>query len=236
MPTHILNIETTTTQCSVALATDGQLVGVEQSNHQDYQHSKLLHTYIHQLLQSHSLTPSDLSAVAVSSGPGSYTGLRIGVGAAKGLCFGCDIPLIALPTLVILAQEIQKESGYILPVLDARRDEVYVAVYDTKHNLVQAATPHVLSQDSFTQWANQGSVFFVGTGIKKCKRILAPHQNLYFPNKESFPSATHMVALSYQKYQQGDFEDLAYFDPEYLKSFQVTPSKKDALGLPKTNR
>ena len=234
MPTHILNIETTTTQCSVALATDGKLIGLQQSNNKDYQHSKLLHTYIDQLLQDHDISYHNLSAIAVSAGPGSYTGLRIGVGAAKGLCYGSDIPLIALSTLGVLAQEIQTDVGHILPILDARREEVYVAVYDAKHTLIQKAQPHVLTHDSFAHWADKGEVYFIGTGIEKCKEILADHPNWRFPNKESFPSASLMVTLSYQKYQQGDFENLAYFDPEYLKAFQVTPSKKDALGQLKT--
>ena len=233
MPTHILNIETTTTQCSVALATDGALTHVEQSNNQDYQHSKLLHIYIKRVFQSAGMNPSDLSAVAVSAGPGSYTGLRIGVGAAKGLCFGCDIPLISLPTLEIIAQEIHVEDGHILPMMDARRDEVYVAVYDANHNLIQPASPHVISQNSFEHWTHMGAVYFVGTGIEKCKNTLAQHPSFHFPQEEVYPSATQMATLSYQKFQQGNFEDLAYFDPDYLKSFQVTPSKKDALGLPK---
>ena len=129
MPSHLLCIETTTTQCSVAICTQGEVIGLALSKHENYQHSQLLHTYIDTVLSENNLKPSDLTAIALSSGPGSYTGLRIGAAAAKGLCYANDIPLIAIPTLDILAREINPKEGHIVATLEARRDEVYCAIY-----------------------------------------------------------------------------------------------------------
>ena len=230
MPSHLLCIETTTTQCSVALCADGELSTLAQSNHENYQHAQLLHTYIDKVLSKHNLKPSDLAAIALSSGPGSYTGLRIGAAAAKGLCYANDIPLIAIPTLDIVAREITPSEGHIIATLDARRDEVYFAIYTHDYQCVQAAIPHVIISNSFTEWAEKGPVYFVGTGLEKCEEIVNNNTQFIFPKDPSYPSAKHMVKQAQAAFEQQIFEDVTYFDVDYLKAFQTSLQKKNALG------
>ena len=230
MPSHLLCIETTTTQCSVALCADGELSTLAQSNHENYQHSQLLHTYIDKVLLKHHLKPSDLAGIALSSGPGSYTGLRIGAAAAKGLCYANDIPLIAIPTLDIVAREITPKDGQIIATLDARRDEVYFAIYTHDYQLIHAASPHVITPKSFTECTAKGPVYFVGTGLEKCEEIIDHNTQFIFPKEPSYPSAKHMVKQAQHAFEQKRFEDVAYFDVDYLKAFQTSPEKKNALG------
>ena len=230
MPSHLLCIETTTTQCSVALCADGELSTLAQSNHENYQHAQLLHIYVDKVLSKHNLKPSDLAAIALSSGPGSYTGLRIGAAAAKGLCYANDIPLIAIPTLDIVAREIKPSGGHIIATLDARRDELYCAIYSYDYQCVQAAIPHVIISNSFNEWAEKGPVYFVGTGLEKCEEIVNNNTQFIFPKDPSYPSAKHMVKQAQAAFEQQVFEDVAYFDVDYLKAFQTSPQKKNALG------
>lgn len=230
MSTHLLCIETTTTQCSVALCSNGEVIDLAQSNHDNYKHAQLLHVYIDNVLAKNQLNPSDLAAIAISSGPGSYTGLRIGAAAAKGLCYANDIPLIAIPTLDILAREINPEEGYIIAILDARRDEVYCAVYTHDYKVIQPAMPHVLNAKSFVEWTGKGLVHFVGTGLEKCEEILEKSEYFIFPKQPSYPSASKMVKQGFIALEKKIFEDVAYFDVDYLKAFQTTPKKKNALG------
>jgi tRNA threonylcarbamoyladenosine biosynthesis protein TsaB len=230
MPSHLLCIETTTTQCSVALCADGELTSLAQSNHENYQHAQLLHTYVVKVLSKHNLKPSDLAAIALSSGPGSYTGLRIGAAAAKGLCYANDIPLIAIPTLDIVAREITPSDGHIIATLDARRDEVYCAIYTHDYHCVQPASPHIISPKSFAEWTAKGPVYFVGTGLEKCEEIIDNNTQFVFPTDPSHPSAAQMVKQAQDAFEQQVFEDVAYFDVDYLKAFQISPQKKNALG------
>ena len=230
MPSHLLCIETTTTQCSVALCADGELSSLAQSNHENYQHAQLLHTYIDRVLSKHNLKPSDLAAIALSSGPGSYTGLRIGAAAAKGLCYANDIPLIAIPTLDIVAREITPCNGHIIATLDARRDEVYCAIYTHDYQVIKPAIPHVVTPDSFAQWTAKGLVHFVGTGLEKCKEILEHSPQFIFPQESSYPSAAQMTKQAHAAFEKKSFEDVAYFEVDYLKAFQASPQKKNALG------
>jgi len=171
-----------------------------------------------------------LAAIALSSGPGSYTGLRIGAAAAKGLCYANDIPLIAIPTLDIVAREITPSGGHIIATLDARRDEVYCAIYTHDYQCVQAAIPHVIISNSFTEWTEKGPVYFVGTGLEKCEEVVNNNTQFIFPKDPSYPSAKHMVKQAQAAFEQQVFEDVAYFDVDYLKAFQTSPQKKNALG------
>ena len=230
MPSHLLCIETTTTQCSVALCADGELSTLVQSNHENYQHAQLLHTYIEKILSKHNLKPSDLAAIALSSGPGSYTGLRIGAAAAKGLCYANDIPLIAIPTLDIIAREITPIDGHIIATLDSRRDEVYCAIYNHNYRCIKPASPHVITSNSFAEWAPKGPVYFVGTGLEKCEETVDHNTQFIFPKDPSYPSAAQMVKQAHEAFEQNVFEDVAYFDVNYLKTFQTSPKKKNALG------
>jgi tRNA threonylcarbamoyladenosine biosynthesis protein TsaB len=220
----ILNLETSTTNCSVAVSLNGELLFLEEDNSAQYSHAERLHIYIDAVLKEAQIERSQIDAVAVSKGPGSYTGLRIGVSAAKGLCFGLDIPLIALPTLEVLANKIQTESGCIVATLDARRMEVYSAVFDTNHQCIHPTTAKILNAESYADLLEKHAVFFVGNGAAKTQDLI-DHPNAHFDDQ--LPSSKEMCALSYQKYKAEDFEDLAYFEPFYLKDFIAFPSKKN---------
>ena len=220
----ILNLETSTTNCSVAVSLNGELLFLEEDNSAQYSHAERLHIYIDAVLKEAQIERSQIDAVAVSKGPGSYTGLRIGVSAAKGLCFGLDIPLIALPTLEVLANKIQTEAGCIVATLDARRMEVYSAVFDTNHQCIHPTTAKILDAESYADLLEKHTVFFVGNGAAKTQDLI-DHPNAHFDDQ--LPSSKEMCALSYQKYKAEDFEDLAYFEPFYLKDFIAFPSKKN---------
>ena len=221
---YILNIETSTKNCSVSISKDDQLVQLKELNSGGYSHAEKLHPFIQECLQASGLDFSDLKAVSVGKGPGSYTGLRIGVSAAKGLCFAHDIPLIAIHSLEILAQSCQAESGVIIPLIDARRMEVYSAVFDHEYNWLRQTEAEIIDENSFAPYLEKGAVFFVGDGAEKCKEVIQ-HENAHFVD-DQFPSAQHMTLLSHKKFEQQDFEDVAYFEPYYLKNFVVTPEKK----------
>lgn len=220
----ILNLETSTTNCSVALSLNGELLFLKEDNSTQYSHAERLHIYIDAVLKEAQIERSQIDAVAVSKGPGSYTGLRIGVSAAKGLCFGLDIPLIALPTLDVLAHKKQIEAGCIVATLDARRMEVYSAVFDTNHQCIDPTTAKILNAESYADLLEKHTVFFVGNGAAKTQDLI-DHPNAHFDDQ--LPSSKEMCALSYQKYKAEDFEDLAYFEPFYLKDFIAFPSKKN---------
>ena len=217
---YILNIESSTTNCSISLALDGNLVAFKESNDDKYSHSTKLHSFINEVLKKSNISVKELVAIAVSKGPGSYTGLRIGVAAAKGLCYSLDIPLISISTLHILSKQIQvREQGLILPVMDARRDEVYCAVYDSSYNLIKKAVPKIINQESFSELSYKSKLYFIGNGQEKCKRLIENNTNLIFSNNNTFPSAREMTQLSYQKFKDLNFNDIAYFEPDYLKDF-----------------
>ena len=220
----ILNLETSTTNCSVALSLNGELLVLKEDNSAQYSHAERLHLYIDAVLKEAQIERSQIDAIAVSKGPGSYTGLRIGVSAAKGLCFGLDIPLISLPTLEVLANKIKIEEGCIVATLDARRMEVYSAVFDANHRSIDPTTAKILNSESYADLLKKQAVFFVGNGATKTQDLI-DHPNAYFDNQ--LPSSKEMCALSYQKYKANKFEDLAYFEPFYLKDFIAFSSKKN---------
>ena len=145
--------------------------------------------------------------------------MRIGVAAAKGLCFSLDIPLISVSTLLILSKQIKISSGLILPVLDARRNEVYSAIYDANYKLVKKESPELIDSKSFENFSNDNQLYFIGSGQQKCRELIKSNNNLIFHNKETLPSSKEMADISYQKFISSDFEDLAYFEPAYLKNF-----------------
>ena len=218
---YILNIESSSTNCSISLAHKGIVVSINEKNDENYSHSTKLHSFIKEVLKESNVSINELSAVAVSKGPGSYTGLRIGVAAAKGLCFALDIPLISLPTLLILSKQVNIQKGLIVPVLDARRDEVYSAVYDSNYNLIQKEKPEIINEDSFKEMLSSFKLHFTGSGQEKCERLIKKNLNLNFSNNDNFPSSKEMGNLSYEKFINSNFEDLAYFEPAYLKNFTL---------------
>ncbi len=222
--TYILNLETATKNCSVSISKNGKLIALKELCEAHFSHAEKLHNFIKDTLLESKLDFNNLSAIAVSKGPGSYTGLRIGVSSAKGLCFALDIPLISILTLESLANAVSVEEGFIIPLLDARRMEVYTAVFDKDKKELKETYNYVLDENSFIDYLNKGSVTFIGDGAKKTSEIIT-HKNARFL-ENYFPSAKEMVPLSYQKYLDSNYEDVAYFEPFYLKDFYVTPSKK----------
>ena len=220
---YLLNIETATKNCSVSLSANGQLLDVLEYAGENYSHAEKLHVFIKQILDHNQLKTHNLDAIAVSMGPGSYTGLRIGVSAAKGLAYALNIPLIAVSTLEILARKTQTDNAYIIPVIDARRMEVYSAVYDTQYHLVRKVQADLLEEQPFESYLNEKTVIFVGDAVPKLQDFLS-HPNAVFSN-ERFPSAKEMHQPAYQKFLNQDFENTAYFEPFYLKDFIVTRKK-----------
>jgi len=220
----ILNIETTTKNCSVSIAEKGKIIAIKELNNGNYSHAEVLHPFIVDILKEANLTSDSIDAVAVSKGPGSYTGLRIGVSAAKGLCFAFDKPLISIDTLTSLSYSIAIEEGVIVPMLDARRMEVYSAVFDKKHNQIREIKAEIIDENSFCEYLENSTVYFLGDGSQKCKEFIT-HENAIFIDA-MFPSAKEMAKLSYDKYKKNDIENVAYFEPFYLKDFIVIPEKK----------
>ena len=219
---YILQIETSTTNCSVAISKNGETIALKEVSN-GYSHAENLHVFVKDALAENKLDYSDLDAIAVSKGPGSYTGLRIGVSTAKGLCFSLDIPLIAIETLEVLAHQINMDQGFIVPMIDARRMEAYTKVFDANFNEVRAIEAQILDNQSFDVFLKQGKITFVGNKTEKTQEVIQ-HENAMFIN--SLPSAKEMSSLAYDKYKKNDIEDVAYFEPYYLKDFLVTPAKK----------
>jgi len=221
---YILNIETSTKNCSVSIAQNGKLIRLKELNSGGYSHAEKLHPFIQDCMNDVGLTFNQIDAIAVGKGPGSYTGLRIGVSAAKGLCFANDIPLISINSLGVLANSCQGESGVIIPLIDARRMEVYSAIFELDYTLLRETQAEIIDESSFLPYLEKGKVYFLGDGAEKCKEILV-HENACFVDGK-FPSAEQMSSLSFEKFQNNDFENVAYFEPFYLKDFVVTPQKK----------
>lgn len=220
----ILNLETATTNCSVSIARNGNVIAIKEHDTPNYSHSEQLHLFIQEVVQQASLTLNDIDAIAVSKGPGSYTGLRIGVSSAKGLCYALDVPLISVATLKSLAYRKRGNPyDFIIPLLDARRMEVYAAVFDSEMKEIRETKAEIIDMNSFTEYAKKGKVILVGSGAQKCREILQ-HQNVDYDIK-AVPSANEMANLSYAKFQKHEFEDLAYFEPFYLKDFIVLKKK-----------
>jgi tRNA threonylcarbamoyladenosine biosynthesis protein TsaB len=217
---YILNIESSTTNCSISLSLEGKVISIKEDNDEKYTHSTNLHSFIKYVLNESNVSINELSAIAVSNGPGSYTGLRIGVAAAKGLCYALDIPLISISTLLVLAKQIKfKKDGLIIAVMDARRNEVYSAVYDKSYNKIREVIPEIINEDSFSELVSKNKLHFIGSGQEKCKRLMKTNPNLIFSSKSKFPSANEMASLSFEKFNNSKFEDIAYFGPDYLKNF-----------------
>lgn len=223
---RILLIETSTSVLSVALAQDGT-VAHERVCTQPRMQASLTAPLVKEVLVQAGLSVKDCDAVCVSSGPGSYTGLRVGVSSAKGLAFGAGIPLIAIGTLDILVAGALEESapkGHLVPMIDARRMEVYTAVYSGEGQRLTEVESKIIGPESFADELAKGEVLFVGDGALKCKDVIT-HPNARF--QEAFPLARHMAKLAQKAFDEEKFENLAYFEPFYLKDFIATVSKKN---------
>ncbi len=223
MSTYILNIETATTNCSVSLSKDGKTIVLKEDYDKNYSHAERLHVYIDDVLKEANISSDELEAIAVSKGPGSYTGLRIGVSAAKGLCYALDKPLISVSTLEALAHQVTCDEGVIVSMLDARRMEVYAAVFDADYNQIKATDAQILDENAFQDYLEEGKVYFIGNGVEKAKTLIK-HPNAIFIDGK-LPSANEMSHLAYNKHKISDLEDVAYFEPYYLKDFVALKPK-----------
>lgn len=236
--TRILLIETSTSVLSVALAQDGAVVS-ERVCTEPRMQASLTAPLVKEVLDQAGLKARDCDAVCVSSGPGSYTGLRVGVSTAKGLAFGAGIPLLSVGTLDILvsgASGVKRPGGagsvedkdderqFIVPMIDARRMEVYTAVYSADGKRLTEVEAKIIGPDSFEEYLQKGKVLFLGDGALKCKEVIG-HPNALF--REAFPLAKDMAKLAQKAFEEGKFENLAYFEPFYLKDFIATVSKKN---------
>ena len=213
----ILCIETATTNCSVALSVNGSVIALKEDKSKQFSHAERLHVFIEKALSEAQIDKSELEAIAVSKGPGSYTGLRIGVSAAKGLCYSLDIPLISVGTLKSLAMQVDVTDGLVVPMLDARRMEVYSAVFSSEEKEIRKTEAEILTHESFLEYLEKGKVYFIGSGVEKFE-LISTHENATFV-KEKLPSANEMAKLAEAKYKKSDIEDVAYFEPYYLKDF-----------------
>jgi len=213
----ILNIETTTTNCSVSLSKERDILVLQEDYNTKFTHAESLHVFIEDVVRSSKIKLSDIDAIAVSKGPGSYTGLRIGVSAAKGLCFALDKPLISVSTLESLSHQVNIDIGVIVPMLDARRMEIYSAIFDAKHHQIGETQAQILDKGSFLEYLNKGKVYFIGNAVEKTKTIIQHENAVFIDNK--LPSAKEMGKLAFDKYIDNNFENVAYFEPFYLKNF-----------------
>lgn len=224
----ILHIETSTSVCSVAVSQDGACI-YEQADHEGGHHSERLGGFVDSALSSAESHAIPLDAVAVSGGPGSYTGLRIGVSMAKGVSYGRQVPLIAVPTLQLLCvpvllRELVEEGALLCPMIDARRMEVYAALYDRALREVRGVQADVVDADTYRPWLDRGPVYFFGNGAAKCM------DSIHHPNARLIegvePLAKHMMPLAERRLMQGQTEDVAYYEPAYLKEFVAKLPKK----------
>ena len=230
MSKYILLLETATDSCSVALA-EGNRIVAEKYINQPKAHASLLARYIADILEENGITMNDCSAVAVSKGPGSYTGLRVGVSCAKGLCYGAEKPLISVCTLATIAQMAIDNSLYkadgdytIIPMIDARRMEVYTANFNSKGEQLTPVEAKILDENSYAAELAAGPVLFTGNGAEKFKELVAGNPNAFFAPQE--PHASGMRIIAAAKLEAGEFEDNAYFEPFYLKDFVAGKPKK----------
>lgn len=216
----ILNIETSSTNCSVSLSNNNKLIDCLEKDSPNYSHSQKLHSFISELMEKNNISFKDLDAVAVGIGPGSYTGLRIGLSAAKGICYALDIPLISVSSLENMVSNIQFE-GIIISTIDARRDEVYSCIFDKDKKVLREELPEIIKSKSYINYSKTDKVLIVGNGQKKCKEIIDFNNNFNWNINIQKPSASNMGDIAYKKFELNDFEDIAYCEPKYLKEFKT---------------
>lgn len=221
----ILSIETATAVCSVAVHRGDDILGTQELYLQK-SHSTHLSVMIEQLLDNCQIDIQGLEAIAVSKGPGSYTGLRIGVATAKGLCYGLGIPLIGVNTLEAMAHQIKTypiSYDYLCPMIDARRMEVYCTILNADFQVVAKTWAEVITEDSFKEWRQRGKVLFFGNGSEKCKEVIMGTNSIFVNDVQ--PLAKSIGCIASSKYSGGQTENLAYFEPFYLKEFRTTVAK-----------
>ncbi len=227
----ILNIETATTVCSVSISKNENLIALKEID-KGFTHAENLHVFIDELLKQNNINVKQLNAVSVSKGPGSYTGLRIGVSAAKGLCYALNIPLISINTLQVMTNSIKNknENTFFCPMLDARRMEVYTAVFDEDLNEIYNTEALIVDENTVIKYKQFSNIYFFGDGMLKCKQQLSILPNANFI-EEIKPSSKSMISLSYSKFVNKQFEDLVNFEPFYLKDFMIGIKKMKDITI-----
>ena len=226
---YLLAIETTTEICSVALSDNEKCIALVESEKEN-SHAEKIMLFVDEVLRQVNMKASELQGVIISEGPGSYTGLRIGVSSAKGLCYALNIPLIAVSTLQSMAwgaKEKYPNHEQYCPMIDARRMEVYSAVYDSQWKTIQTPTNVIVGENAYHEFLTQGTLVFSGNAVEKTKEILSQHPNAVF--SETKTSARYLLEFGYQKYIRKEFVDTAYFEPFYLKEFQTGKPKVKGL-------
>lgn len=229
MTTIILHIEASTECCSVALSQDGHIF-FDRVNSEERSHAKVLAPFVEEAIKVADELGAKINAVALSCGPGSYTSLRIASSTAKGVCYGRNIPLIAIPTTAIMCVPVLfrdglPEDALLCPMIDARRNEVYATVYDRALGVVKETHAEVVTEESFKEFLDRGPVLFFGNGAEKCKSIIN-HPNALFIDGVKNPLAKNMMPLAEKAWFNENFEDIAYFEPFYLKNFIATKPKE----------
>jgi tRNA threonylcarbamoyladenosine biosynthesis protein TsaB len=223
----ILQIDTATQVCSAALSVNGETIALKELAAQNI-HAGSLTLFIQDVMQQASISYAGLDAIAVSKGPGSYTGLRIGVSTAKGICFAQDKPLIAIDTLKMMSQGFMEAdssyTGLICPMIDARRMEVFTALYNNELEQAAKVEAKIIDENSYQDELNQQMITFIGDGAMKCSTTIQSANAVF--NGHNFNSASYMSKLAYAAYNLQQFEDVAYFEPYYLKDFVITQPKK----------
>ncbi|WP_282016186.1 tRNA (adenosine(37)-N6)-threonylcarbamoyltransferase complex dimerization subunit type 1 TsaB [Marinifilum flexuosum] len=234
----LLNIETSTAICSVALGKDGKLLALKE-NKEGMKHASHLTVFIENILKENNLSTADLDGVAISMGPGSYTGLRIGVSTAKGICYGAGIPLIAVSTLQSMTKALQnnsdlssvvknQEKTLFCPMIDARRMEVYTAFYNANTELVKDISADIIDVNSFANELSEQEIVFFGDGSGKCKDVITNENGIFLDDVNA--TAVGMIELAENKFNKNELEDVAYFEPFYLKDFVATTPKKNIFN------
>jgi len=228
---YVLLVETSTRVCSAGIADENGMISIREDQSAQYSHSSQITNFMEEVVKEAGITFSNLDAVAVSKGPGSYTGLRIGVSVAKGFCYALDIPLLSVNSLYAMARVAQRtlaeKPSFYIPMIDARRMEVYNAVLDPSLQPLRETMAEIIDGNSFSEYLEQGKVALFGDGAAKCRDTITHPNALFFDN--IFPSATGLAEPAFEKLQKRDFEDVAYFEPFYLKDFVAGPPRVKGL-------
>lgn len=228
----LLSLETSTSVCSVALHEDEKLLASAEV-HREQSHASKLAVLVNEVLSMADVKINQVNAVAISSGPGSYTGLRIGTSTAKGLCYALNVPLISVGTLDVLSaqmKEINMTRALLCPMIDARRMEVYCQVIDAGGNILQPVEAKIIDAESFSEYLSAKPVIFFGNGAAKCKPVIQ-HANAFFV-ENIYPTGVQLGAMAFRKFQRTEVEDLVHFEPFYLKEFMVKkPANKESIGF-----
>lgn len=227
----ILSIETATPVCSSALSCNGEIL-INKESYEGQSHASLLGVFVHEIMSYARQNNLKIDAIAVSSGPGSYTGLRIGVSEAKGLCYGLNIPMIAIPTAKIMASMMRDrvdEGTLLCPMIDARRMEVYATFYDRSLNVVRDTSADIIESNSYDNLLDEYKIAFFGNGSNKCKEVSTHFNAMFF--EDVHPLALAMIPLAEKAFADKDFVDNAYFEPFYLKEFVATTPKNKIINI-----